>query len=220
MLRVQLLGDLRLYLDGTALRASSSRRSWVLLAWLALHRGSIHGRPSPLCSGPTSSTRALAEACGPPCGRCANRWVPPPTTTCSWTRDRIGFLAEADLRLDTDDLDDLVAAGRLVEAADAGAVELLPGVTDDWVLEARDAHRRRMVVMLETLAQQAGADGRTGTAVDWTRRQLAVDPHADEPVRRLMIRLPRPGTGSPRSVPTSATVSCWLVSWTRVRRKS
>ena len=135
-------------------------------------------------------------------------------------RDRIGFLAEADLRLDTDDLDDLVAAGRLVEAADAGAVELLPGVTDDWVLEARDAHRRRMVVMLETLAQQAGADGRTGTAVDWTRRQLAVDPHADEPVRRLMIRLPRPGTGSPRSVPTSATVSCWLVSWTRVRRKS
>ena len=201
MLRMQLLGDLRLSRDGAELPASASRRSWVLLAWLALHRGQ-HPRgvvaaafwPDVLDASARGSLRSAVWSVRRTLGVATEDYL-------VLDRDRIGFRDDAELRLDVDEVAELVRTGRLAEAAHAGAAELLPGLDDDWVLEARDAHRRSMLDLLETLARRAGAEGRVDEAVGWTRRQLVLDPDADEPVRRLMVLLDAAGdrTGAVRA---------------------
>src|SRR3954453_16077288 len=87
MVRVRVLGELALELDGTELELPASRRARSLLGLLAVER---RGHPpSPLAarflpdvprpSGPTCSTRAHGQACAAPCRRCARRSARRPT---------------------------------------------------------------------------------------------------------------------------------------------
>ena len=173
----------------------------MLLAWLALHRGQ-HPRgvvaaafwPDVLDASARGSLRSAVWSVRRTLGVATEDYL-------VLDRDRIGFRDDAALRLDVDEVAELVRRGRLAEAAHAGAGELLPGLDDGWVLEARDAHRRSMLDLLETLARRAGAEGRVDEAVGWTRRQLVLDPDADEPVRRLMVLLDAAGdrTGAVRA---------------------
>ena len=70
---------------------------------------------------------------------------------------------------------------------------LLPGLEDEWVLEARDTHRERTLSVLEALAFAAERAGDARRAVELTRRQAALDPLSEEIHRALLRRLDAAG---------------------------
>ena len=69
----------------------------------------------------------------------------------------------------------------------------MPGVDDDWVLEAREDHRERTLKLLEALALDAEQAGDARRAVELTRRQAALEPLSEEIHRVLMRRLDATG---------------------------
>src|SRR4051812_23947010 len=134
MLRVHVIGALRIELGGETVEPPASRREWSLLAWLALHpgrhsRGEVAARfwPDVLDSSARASLRsavwALRRGLGPAAG---------PHLLAG--RDELGLL---DVEVDARAFAALLEADRLAEAVAAGDGELLPGCDDDWAAEAR-----------------------------------------------------------------------------------
>src|SRR4051794_27900808 len=183
MLRVRLVGGPIVEVDGDEVPSPASRRAWLLLAWLAMNPGE-HPRsevaaefwPDVLDQSARASLRSAVWAVRQALGDAAESHL-------MATRERVGLF---DVWVDVREAERLAAAGELQAALELAAGELLPGVEDDWALRARDAHRERVVEMLEELAR-ASAD--TADAVRWTRRQAALDPLGEEVHRRLMERL-------------------------------
>ena len=91
MLRVRVLGDLTVELDGTAAALPSSAKVRAVLAWLALHPGMQPRSSSPRGSGRTSSTRAPAPACAARSGRCGARSATSDGRLLVATRDQVGL---------------------------------------------------------------------------------------------------------------------------------
>ena len=91
------------------------------------------------------------------------------------------------------EFDRRVEEGRLEEALELSRGELLAGLDEDWVYERRDEHRDRVAGVLARLAADAERDGDMARAIDYTRRQVALDPLAEEPQRELMRRLAAAG---------------------------
>src|SRR4051812_9353326 len=183
MLRVRLVGGPTVEVDGREIPAPASKRAWVLLAWLALNPGE-HPRsrvaasfwPDVMDQSARASLRSAVWALRRALGEAA------PAHVVS-TRERIGLV---DAWVDVQEAERLARDGRLEEAVELAAGDLLPGVEDDWALRARDAHRARVIELLEELAHDAGDPA---DAVRWTRRQVALDPLGEDVHRRLMERL-------------------------------
>src|SRR5512144_2063533 len=193
MLRVRLFGGLEVELDGVPVEQPVSRRVWGLLAWLALHPGlSARARvaacfwPEVLDSSARASLRSAIWALRRALGPAADAYL-------RVTRDAVGLDPAGQLWVDVAALDELVKAGRLQEAAELVRGELLAGFDDEWVLQAREELHAKLSQVLERLAVQAEDQGDATTAVGWTRRQLSLDPLAEEPQRRLMRRLAADG---------------------------
>ena len=74
-----------------------------------------------------------------------------------------------------------------------GDGELLPGLDDDWVYRARDAHSDRLIAAFERLAAASEAAGDLSAAVRWTRRQTSHDPLSEDAHRELIRRLAEAG---------------------------
>ncbi|MCW2779959.1 MAG: transcriptional activator domain [Marmoricola sp.] len=193
MLRVQLVGDMLVWVDDVVIDPPASRRAWSLLAWLALQPGQ-HSRsevaaafwPDVLDSSARASLRSALWALRRALGNSAEDYL-------SLERERLGLRSDADIRVDVREIEALAAAGRTADAVDLGAAVLLPGFDDEWVIEAREAYRPKIMAMLETLAMRADEVGDAGAAVDWTRRQIGLDPLAEEPLQALMRRLAASG---------------------------
>jgi DNA-binding SARP family transcriptional activator len=96
----------------------------------------------------------------------------------------------AGLAVDTRAFEAALAAGDPARALEACRAPILDGFDDDWAHDARHAHAHRLAEALEQLA--AGATD-PATAVRLTREQVALDPLAEEPNRRLIERLARAG---------------------------
>ena len=190
MLRLQLIGTMEVTLDDAVVEAPSSRRAWSVLAWLALHPG-LHARstvasvfwPDVLDSSARASLRSAVWALRRSLGDRADTYL-------YVGREGIGLKADAPITVDVRDVDDLVAAGRVAEAADLGCGELLAGFDDEWVLGARNTYLPRTMAILESLAAEAQD---VGVAIEWTRRQTELDPLAEEPQQRLIRRLAASG---------------------------
>jgi DNA-binding SARP family transcriptional activator len=191
MLRVRLAGGLRLESDGRELAPPRSRRARALLAWLALHpgahaRGELAGRfwPDVLDASARTSLRAalteLRAALGPAAEHLAAG------------RETVALDGEG-LWVDAREFEALLAGGRVADAVEVGAGELLSGMDDDWVHEARGAHAARVAEALEQLAVEAERAGDLGEAVRRTRAAVALDPLAEETNRRLIERLAAAG---------------------------
>src|SRR5437764_3978280 len=193
MLRARLIGGLALELDGHELELPRSRRGRALLAWLALHpgehaRGSVATRfwPDVLDESARASLRAalteLRSALGPVAG-------------CLITsRETVGLVgADGALWVDVRAFDALLDAGQFAEAVEIGAGELLTGIDDEWVLEARSEYNHRLREALEALAAQTEHAGDMGAAVRHSRSAAALDPLDEEAGRRLIARLARAG---------------------------
>ena len=189
MLRVRLLGQLAIELDGTDVEPPSSRRARALLAWLALDRG-VHSRsalaarfwPDVLDASARTSLRSALSALRKALGPGGEQYL-------IAGRDGVGLAGESLVWTDVGEFERAVAEGRLEEALTLSQRELLAGLDDDWVYERRDEHRDRVADVLARLAADAESDGDLQTAIGYTRQQVALDQLAEEPQRDLMRRL-------------------------------
>jgi DNA-binding SARP family transcriptional activator/tetratricopeptide (TPR) repeat protein len=185
---VHVLGRMVVERDGVELPAPAGRRAWSLLAYLALHRGpqprgELAARlwPDVLDSSARASLRSAVWS--------LRRVLGPAAAQVIADRDHLGLAGEPEVWVDALAFDSLVKAGREQEAVALSRGELLAGADDDWVLSARDAHRDRLMQVLERLATNRESAGDQVGAVEWTRAQIAADPLGEEAHRRLISRL-------------------------------
>ena len=189
MLRIWLLGALRLEVDGVDVPPPSSRRAQLLLAMLALERRP-HSRealaarlwPDVLDESARVSLRTalvrLRSALGPEADRFLDA-----------SRDRVVLAGPNQVWTDVGELDLRLQAGDLEAALELCGEELLTGLEDDWVYERRDELRQRLSDAVGRRAGELESTGDLQGAVRLTRKQAELDPLAEEPHRDLMRRL-------------------------------
>src|SRR5665809_976 len=133
MLRVHLLGELCLELEGRRLDAMASRRARSLLAWLAYHPG-MHPRsrvaavfwPDVLDSSARASLRTTLATLRRELGDGAGLQV-------IGERERVGIADGPELWIDVREIDRLMAAKRYADALALCDGDLLVDLDDDWV---------------------------------------------------------------------------------------
>ncbi len=196
MLRVKLLGELTLEVDGRQVQAPASRRARSLLGLLALERrthprGQLAARfwPDVLDESARTSLRSALSAVRRALGADADRYL-------LATRDAVALAGADEVWTDVGEFERLVAEDRLQDALELSRGDLLEDLDDDWVYERRDEHRARLVALLERMAAGAEAHGNLAAAVALTRRQAALDPLSEEAHRELIRRLAANGDRS------------------------
>jgi DNA-binding SARP family transcriptional activator/pimeloyl-ACP methyl ester carboxylesterase len=193
MLSVSVLGELSLEADGRPLDQIASRRARSLLGWLAIHPG-LHPRarvasvfwPDVLDESARSSLRTTLATLKRQLG-------PEGADVVTATRERLGIEPGAEVRIDLDAFDRLVAGGELLQAAALCRGDLLADLDDDWVNEPRECHRREKLEVLGRIAGEAEDSGDLETALNRTREQVALDPLSEEAQGDLVRRLAAAG---------------------------
>jgi len=193
MLRVGLVGELRVELGERKLEPFASRRARSLLAWLAYHRG-LHPRsrvaavfwPDVLDASARASLRTTLATLRRELGEAGAVHVVA-------ERDRVGIVDGPEVSVDLWEAERLAAEGRLGDALELRDGELLTDLDDDWVLEERRRHRDRVEELLLALGDAAEAGGHAEAAVGYARRRLELDPVSEDAARVLMRRLARTG---------------------------
>jgi DNA-binding SARP family transcriptional activator/tetratricopeptide (TPR) repeat protein len=188
MLEVRLAGGLALRADEDDIAPPASKRARAVLAYLALnpgpqHRGRLAARfwPDVLDESARASLRValteLRQSLGPAAG------------SVLATRDTVA-LDGPDLVVDTREFQRALDQGDPLRALEACSAPILDGFDDEWALEARDEHAHRLAEALEQAAVLADDPAET---VRLTRAQVALDPLAEGPNRRLIERLAATG---------------------------
>jgi DNA-binding SARP family transcriptional activator len=195
MLQVRLFGGLAVESDGVALPTPERRRACSLLGWPALHpgmhpRSEVAGRfwPEVLDSSARKSLRTALVAVRHSLGAAG-------VGVLVATRDMVGLAADL-VFVDAREFDRLVREGRLQEAVDLCDGELLAGLDDEWVYEAREAYRHRLGDALERVAADAETAGALMDAVRVSRRRVELDPLREDAHRELIRRLIAAGEAS------------------------
>lgn len=173
MLRVRLLGDLAVEVDGGPVEPPTSRRARSLLAWLALDRR-MHPRsvvaarfwPDVLDESARTSLRSALSALRRALGPGSERYL-------IASRDGVGLAGDELVWTDVAAFDRCLVEDRLEDALELCHGELLAGLDDDWVYERRDEHRDRVAGVIAQLAARAENAGDLQAAIDLTRRQRA-----------------------------------------------
>jgi DNA-binding SARP family transcriptional activator len=189
MLRIRVLGELELELDGERIEPPRRGPARNLLAWLALHpgphpRSAVAGRlwPNVLDASARASLRTSLSALRATIGGAA----------LATGRTHVG-LADRHVWVDAHEFDRLRATGRAEDALGLCRGELLTGLDEDWVLVARDEHRDARGQLLAALAEDAAERGKPETAVALARRRTTLDPLDEAAHRDLMVRLVQAG---------------------------
>jgi len=196
MLRLKLLGELTLEVDGVRQELPASRRARSLLGVLALERrahprGQIAARfwPDVLDESARTSLRSALSALRRALGADADRYL-------LATREAVALAGPDQVWTDVGEFEQLLTEGQLEDALELARGELLADLDDDWVYERRDEHRASVVALLERMAAAAEASGDLAAAVAFTRRQVALDPLSEEAHRELIGRLAANGDRS------------------------
>ncbi len=209
MLRVRLAGTFGLSTDGDPIPLPRSRRARALIAFLAAHpgphaRGELAGRfwPDVLDESARTSLRAaLSEL---------RRALGPEGEALVATRDTVTLDgAWVDLR----EFSALLSAGRVEEAVEVCAGELLPGMDDEWVYELRRSHADRVEEALGSLSAAGAARAASavpvpaavvrpgvfvGRAEELARLEGAWRAVRADGARRLVLVAGEPGMGKTR----------------------
>jgi DNA-binding SARP family transcriptional activator/tetratricopeptide (TPR) repeat protein len=188
MLEVRLAGGLELHADGGELSPPTSKRARAVLAYLALNagpqsRGRLAARfwPDVLDESARASLRValteLRQALGPAAGYVVA------------TRETVA-LQGPDLEVDTRAFRRAIDDGDVARALAVCSAPILEGFEEDWAIEAREDHAQRLAAALE---RAASATRDPAEAVRLTRAEVALDPLAEAPNRRLIERLAAAG---------------------------
>jgi DNA-binding SARP family transcriptional activator len=185
VLRVRLLGTLEVELDGAMTETPPSQRPWAVFAYLALaprpvSRAELASRfwPDVLDQSARASLRSAVWALRRQLGE-----------ALVVDRERIGLRPGEDLWIDVREFERLAGQGAAAQALALCRGELLEGMDDEFALAARERHRERVLGLLEQVAAEHEERGQARDAIDWTRRQVEVDPFDEEAHRRLIARL-------------------------------
>jgi DNA-binding SARP family transcriptional activator len=196
MLRVKLLGELTLDVDGKDVELPASRRARSLLGLLALERrthprGQLAARfwPDVLEESARTSLRSALSALRRALGTDADRYL-------LAGRDAVALAGPDEVWTDVGEFEALVAEGRFEDALELSRGDLLEDLDDDWLYERRDEHRVRLAALLERMAAAADAAGDPTAAIALTRRQVTLDPLSEEALRELIRRLAQGGDRS------------------------
>ena len=103
------------------------------------------------------------------------------------TRTTLGLAP--DTSVDVLELRHLIEAGRTEEAGELAHAELAPGIEEEWLDEAREAHRVMLDELYERVAAESERAGDHGAAVVWARRRVWLDPVSEEAQQALLRRL-------------------------------
>ncbi len=188
MLDVGLAGGLQLRVDGARIGLPASRRARGVLAFLALNpgpqpRARVAARfwPDVLDDSARASLRValteLRQALGPAAGHVVA------------TRDTVS-LEGPDLRVDVREFQQALADGDAARALEACDAPILDDFEEEWAIEARDEHAQQLA---DALGRAAAAASDPAEAVRLTRAEVALDPLAEAPNRRLIERLAATG---------------------------
>ena len=104
------------------------------------------------------------------------------------TRDMVGLVGDG-VCVDAREFERLVRDSRLQEAVELCDGELLAGLDEEWVYEARESYRQRLGDVLERLAAEAEAAGALEHAIGLSRRRVELDPLREDAQRELIRRL-------------------------------
>jgi DNA-binding SARP family transcriptional activator/class 3 adenylate cyclase len=196
MLRLKLLGELTLEVDGVRQELPASRRACSLLGVLALERrahprGQLAARfwPDVLDESARTSLRSALSALRRALGADADRYL-------LATREAVALAGPDQVWTDVGEFEQFLTEGQLEDALELARGELLADLDDDWVYERRDEHRASVVALLERMAAAAEASGDLPAAAALTRRQVALDPLSEEAHRELIRRLAANGDRS------------------------
>jgi DNA-binding SARP family transcriptional activator/tetratricopeptide (TPR) repeat protein len=197
MLRARLFGPMTLDIDGGAVPEIAGLRPRSLLAWLLMEPGH-HARahvaarfwPDVLDTSARASLRnALSTIRAALDAADGVRYL-------EADRVSVGIAAGLPREVDVERFARLTDAGDPVSLARAFALAdapLLSDLADDWVLEARDEWRDRLVGVALRLADHAEARGDAAEAIAWTRRALRHARLREAVHRTLMERLAAAG---------------------------
>ena len=188
MLEVRLAGGWQLRVNGTELAPPASKRARAVLAYLALHPGSHPRRrlaarfwPDVLDESARASLRvALTEL---------RQALGPAAVHLTATREAVA-LEGPDLLVDTRAFQQALDDGEPIRALEVCSGPILEEFDEEWAIAARDEHSHRLG---EALEQAAALAGDPREAIRLTRAQVALDPLAEGPNRRLIERLAASG---------------------------
>ena len=188
MLEVRLAGGWHLRLNGDQLAPPASKRARAVLAYLALYPGAhqcarLAARfwPDVLDESARGSLRValseLRQALGPVTGHLMT------------TREAVE-LGGADLVVDVRVFAAALDAGDPLGALHACSGPILEEFDEEWAIDAREEHSQRLGEALELAAATAEDPG---DRIRLTRAQVALDPLAEAPNRRLVERVAASG---------------------------
>ena len=174
--------------DGAPIALPASRRARAVLAFLALNparqpRGRLAARfwPDVLDESARASLRValteLRQALGPASGYVVA------------TRETVA-LEGPDLRVDTREFQRELDDGDAARALEACGATILDGFDEEWAISAREEHAQRLAGALESAAASALDPAES---LRLTRAEVALDPLAEGPNRRLIERLATTG---------------------------
>jgi DNA-binding SARP family transcriptional activator/tetratricopeptide (TPR) repeat protein len=191
MLEIRLARNVELRVAGRALALPASRRARAVLAYLAFNpgpqsRARVAARfwPDVLDKSARASLRVALTELRQALGPAAEHLVA--------TRDTVA-LEGPGLRVDVREFEAALERGDTTQALEACDAPILDGFDDEWAIEACDEHAHRL---LDALEHAALAAGDPAEAVRLTRAQVAIDPLAEVPNRRLVERLAAAGDRS------------------------
>jgi DNA-binding SARP family transcriptional activator/tetratricopeptide (TPR) repeat protein len=200
VLDISLLGEIRIAVDSSAVRALRSPRAIALLGFLLVHRGAPQRREfvaaqfwpeSPGAQARTNLRRELHSLrAGLPQ---VSRWLTADGGTLLWRLD-------PECRLDVDVFEAAAdAASAALAEADEAAFrraaadalrayrgEFMPAVYDDWASVVRDRLHRRCITVLDQLITAEREAGAYPAAIELARRRIDLEPLEEVGYRSLL----------------------------------
>ena len=189
MLRLQLLGHIRAFVDGMAFRMATPRKTPQLLTYLLLHRGATVSRdflafifwPDDSEDSARAKLRAnlhdLVRLLPPALPE--KPWISADGTSIRWND-------ESAVTLDVDEFESAIAVRDLERAVALYAGDLVEGLYDEWLLAPRERLHSAYLGALSELISQARRRLDYSAAIAFAKRLLQADPLREDVARRLV----------------------------------
>jgi DNA-binding SARP family transcriptional activator len=185
-LRARLPGPMDLRLGEQRLPPMESARAESLLAYLLLHRDAPQPRQRLAFLLWPGSTERQAQTNLRKVLHTLRRALPGADSLIEIGPRTLWWRADAPLWLDVEHFERAVAEGRLEEAVETYAGELLEGRYDEWLVDERERLAGVYLEALERLARQHESGRRWPEAIRCAERLVANDPLREEGYRLLM----------------------------------